>query len=120
MRTSVRSFRGEIQDPLRRAYVFVLERPGRQRVGGILGTSMLIAQHGTLDSPCTFFEMREREHYSSTLARHFRHQVLSLGYHFDAVIIPIGDPAGQIQFNRGIAGIETETHTLNSAEDGSM
>ena len=60
MRTSVRSFRGEIQDPLRRAYVFVLERPGRQRVGGILGTSMLIAQHGTLDSPCTFFEMAER------------------------------------------------------------
>jgi arginine N-succinyltransferase len=60
--------------------VFVIEDAGRRR---ILGTSMLIAQHGTRDSPCTFFELSEREHYSGTLDRHFRHRVLSLGYHFD-------------------------------------
>jgi arginine N-succinyltransferase len=77
---SLRSFRGEIADPLDRHYVFVLEEPGR---GRILGTSMLIAQHGRRESPCTFFEVAEREHYSSTLDRHFRHRVLSLGYHFD-------------------------------------
>jgi arginine N-succinyltransferase len=77
---SVRSFAGRIADPLCRSYVFVLEDPRRRRV---LGTSMLIAQHGTRESPCTFLDVTEREHYSSTLDRHFRHQVLSLGYHFD-------------------------------------
>lgn len=77
---SVRSFDGRIRDPLERTYVFVAEAP---RNGRIVGTSMIIAQHGTRDSPCTFFDVSEREHYSSTLDRHFRHQVLSIGYHFD-------------------------------------
>jgi len=77
---SCRSFQGRIEDPLARSYVFVLEDPRRRR---LLGTSMVIAQHGTRDSPCTFLDVSEREHYSSTLDRHFRHKVLSLGYHFD-------------------------------------
>ncbi len=75
---SVRSFSGRIRDPLRRHYVFVAEARGR-----VVGTSMVIAQHGTRESPCTFFDVSEREHYSSTVDRHFRHQVLSMGYHFD-------------------------------------
>lgn len=77
---SVRSFSGRIADPLRRSYVFVLEDPRR---GQVLGTSMVIAQHGTRASPCTFLDVTERESYSSTLDRHFRHQVLSIGFHFD-------------------------------------
>ena len=77
---SVRSFTGRIRDPLDRAYVFVAEAP---RTGRLVGTSMVIAKHGTRESPCTFFTVAEREHYSSTLDRHFRHTVLSLGYHFD-------------------------------------
>jgi arginine N-succinyltransferase len=77
---SCRSFAGRIRDPLERSYVFVLEEP---RSGRILGTSMVIAQHGTRESPCTFFDVSEREHYSSTIDRHFRHKVLSIGYHFD-------------------------------------
>ena len=75
---SVRSFSGSIRDPLRRQYVFVAEARGR-----VVGTSMIVAQHGTRESPCTFFTVSEREHYSSTLDRHFRHQVLSVGFHFD-------------------------------------
>jgi arginine N-succinyltransferase len=75
---SVKSFAGRIRDRLRRQYVFVAETRGR-----IVGTSMVIAQHGTRESPCTFFDVSEREHYSSTLDRHFRHPVLSIGYHFD-------------------------------------
>ena len=75
---SVRSFSGRIRDPLRRRYVFVAEARGR-----VVGTSMIVAQHGTRESPCTFFDVSEREHYSSTLDRHFRHVVLSLGFHFD-------------------------------------
>lgn len=77
---STRSFEGRIANPLERAYVFVLEDSRR---GRIVGTSMVIAQHGTHESPCTFFDVSEREHYSSTLDRHFRHRVLSIGYHFD-------------------------------------
>ena len=77
---SVRSFAGRIRDPLERHYVFVAEDPRR---GRIVGTSMVIAQHGTRESPCTFFDVSEREHYSSTIDRHFRHTVLSMGYHFD-------------------------------------
>jgi len=77
---SSRSFSGKIRDPLQRSYVFVLAEP---RSGRLLGTSMIIAQHGTRESPCTFFDVSEREHYSSTLDRHFRHRVLSIGYHFD-------------------------------------
>jgi arginine N-succinyltransferase len=77
---SVRSFDGRIRDPLERHYVFVAEDPRR---GRIVGTSMAIAQHGTRESPCTFFDVSEREHYSSTIDRHFRHTVLSMGYHFD-------------------------------------
>jgi arginine N-succinyltransferase len=77
---SCRSFAGRIRDPLDRSYVFVLEEP---RSGRLLGTSMVIAQHGTRESPCTFFAVSEREHYSGTLDRHFKHQVLSIGYHFD-------------------------------------
>ena len=44
---------------------------------------MVIAQHGTRQSPCTFLDVTERESYSSTLNRHFRHRVLSIGFHFD-------------------------------------
>ncbi len=77
---SVRSFSARVKDPLARHYVFVAEEP---RTGRIVGTSMVIAQHGTRESPCTFFDVSEREHYSSTLDRHFRHPVLSIGYHFD-------------------------------------
>jgi arginine N-succinyltransferase len=78
LRRSARSFSGSIRDPLKRHHVFVAEARGR-----VVGTSMLIAQHGTRESPCTFFDVSEREHYSSTLDRHFRHVVLSLGFHFD-------------------------------------
>jgi arginine N-succinyltransferase len=77
---SVRSFSTRIRNPLERMYVFVAEEPRSRRV---VGTSMVIAQHGTRESPCTFFDVSEREHYSGTLDRHFKHQVLSIGYHFD-------------------------------------
>ncbi len=77
---SIASFTGRIEDPLDRAYVFVAEAP---RTGRLVGTSMVIAKHGTHESPCTFFTVTEKEHYSSTLDRHFRHTLLSLGYHFD-------------------------------------
>ena len=49
----------------------------------IIGTSMIIAQHGTKDAPHIYFEVTEAENYSATLDKHFRHKVLSIGYNYD-------------------------------------
>jgi arginine N-succinyltransferase len=77
---SVRSFSGRIADPLAREYLFVLEDP---RTGALLGTSLVIAQHGTYESPHIYYEVGQREHYSASLGRHFRHTVLSIGYNYE-------------------------------------
>jgi arginine N-succinyltransferase len=77
---SIRSFSGRIQKPLDREYLFVLEEP---KSGKVIGTSMVIAQHGTRDAPHVYLEVSQREHYSQTLDKHFRHIVLSIGYHYE-------------------------------------
>jgi arginine N-succinyltransferase len=77
---STRSFSGKIRHPLEREYVFVLEDVARQR---IIGSSIIIAQHGTRESPHVFFNVSEREHYSASLDKHLKHKVLSIGYHYD-------------------------------------
>jgi arginine N-succinyltransferase len=76
---SVRSFSGKIKDPFEREYLFVLEDVGREQ---LVGTSMIIAQHGTFESPHIYYDVTEREHYSATLGSHFRHKVLSIGYNY--------------------------------------
>jgi len=76
---SVRSFAGKIQDPFEREYLFVLENAKSEEV---VGTSMVIAQHGTKEAPHTYYEVSEREHYSASLDRHFRHKVLSIAYNY--------------------------------------
>jgi arginine N-succinyltransferase len=103
---SSRSFAGKVRDPLGRSYVFVLEEP---RTGRVLGTSMIIAQHGTRESPCTFFDVSEREHYSGTLDRHFRHKVLSIGYHFEGpseiggLVVHPEDRGGEVRPGKQLA-----------------
>ena len=77
---SARSFDGRIRDPFEREYLFVMEET---RTGKVVGTSLIIAQHGTRDAPHIFFDVYEKEHYSSSVDRHFRHRVLSIGYNFD-------------------------------------
>jgi len=77
---SMKSFSGKIKDPFEREYLFVLEDVRNQLV---IGTSMIIAQHGTYDAPHIFYEVSTREHYSATVDRHFRHKVLSIGYNYD-------------------------------------
>jgi arginine N-succinyltransferase len=76
----VRSFSGRIAEPRGREYVFVLEDLKNQV---IIGTSMIIAQHGTKEAPHIYFEVTDAEHYSATLDKHFRHRVLSIGYNYD-------------------------------------
>ena len=76
---SIKSFTGSIEDALARQYLFVAEDLANK---ALVGTSMIIAQHGTYESPHIYYEVSEREHYSATLDRHFRHKVLSIGYNY--------------------------------------
>ena len=76
---SVRSFAGKVRDPFEREYLFVLENASSQQV---VGTSLVIAQHGTKEAPHTYYEVSEREHYSASQDRHFRHKVLSIAYNY--------------------------------------
>lgn len=78
--TSVRSFSGRIRDPMEREYLFVLEDT---RTGRLVGTSMVLAQHGTYEAPHVFFEVSKRQSYSSTIDRHFEHTVLSIAYQYE-------------------------------------
>ena len=77
---SARSFDGRIRDPFEREYLFVLEDA---RSGKVVGSSLIIAQHGTRDAPHIFFDVYEKEHYSHSVDKHFRHRVLSIGYNFE-------------------------------------
>jgi arginine N-succinyltransferase len=77
---SIRSFAGKVKDPKDALYLFVLEDLKSHHLSG---TSLIIAKHGTRDAPHVYFDVSEREHYSATLDRHFRHQVLSIGYNYD-------------------------------------
>jgi arginine N-succinyltransferase len=74
------SFNGLIEAAFEREYVFVLEDLVAQH---IVGTSQVIAQHGTRESPHLFFEVSEFERYSNTIDRHFKHQTLRLGSNYD-------------------------------------
>ena len=77
---SVRSFSGKLKEPFEREYLFVLE-DAKQR--NIIGTSMVIAQHGTREAPHIYFQVTDAEHYSASIDRHFKHKVLSIGYNYD-------------------------------------
>jgi arginine N-succinyltransferase len=80
LETSERSFSGDIRDPRKREYVFVLwDREERRAVG----TSMIIAQLGRRGVPYIYLEVREEEKYSGTLDRHYIHRVLTTRYSYD-------------------------------------
>jgi arginine N-succinyltransferase len=80
LRTSERSFRGEIRDPRRREYVFVL---WDRQIDQAIGTSMVIAQLGHRDAPYIYFDVRREEKYSATLDRHFVHTILATRYSYE-------------------------------------
>lgn len=77
---SRRSSLGELKDPGRCQYMFVLAGVDS---GRIAGTSTIFAQHGHPDAPHIFFDVIEDERYSVTLDRHFRHTFLRLGFNYD-------------------------------------
>lgn len=77
---SVRSFHGRVRSPLRREYLFVMED---LETGTLIGTSQVIAQHGTREAPHIYFAMLQEQRYSATIDRHFNHRVLRLGFDHD-------------------------------------
>jgi arginine N-succinyltransferase len=76
---SQRSFAGEVKDPKKREYVFVLVDADRKQV---VGTSMIIAQLGRRDAPYIYLDVLEEEKYSQTLDKHFHHTLLRIGYSY--------------------------------------
>lgn len=105
---SVRSFSGKIRDPLEREYLFVLEDTS---TGELVGTSMILARHGSYEAPHVFFEVSKRQNYSASIDKHFEHTVLSIAYHYDGpteigglVVNPSargkGKPGKQLSFVR--------------------
>ena len=80
LESSERSFSGEIEDPARREYVFLLYDRVADRA---VGTSMIIGQLGRRDAPYIYFDVRREEKYSATLDRHFVHTILHTTYSYD-------------------------------------
>lgn len=76
---SVKSFAGKV--PKEEAeYLFVLEDIDVQRV---IGTSLILAKHGTPKYPHYFFQILEKKRQSSNLGVGFIHNVLRLGENTD-------------------------------------
>lgn len=57
-------------------YMFVIEDLERECV---VGSSLILAKHGTPESPHTFFQVRKENRFSQDLGVGFIHQVLELG-----------------------------------------
>jgi arginine N-succinyltransferase len=77
---SSRSFAQRVKNPLRREYLFVMEDT---TTGILVGTSQILAQHGTREEPHIFFDVLSEERYSATIDRHFRHTMLRIGFDHD-------------------------------------
>jgi arginine N-succinyltransferase len=77
---SVRSFAGETRKRSRAVYIFCAEDIETRKLAG---ASMIIAKHGTPESPHFYLEMDSDERYSHTLRKMFRHTYLRLRYSMD-------------------------------------
>lgn len=77
---SMAAFSGEIRNKGEADYIFCLEDLDSQR---IIGTSMIMAQHGTKEIPHFYFQVLRLEKFSQTIHSGIVHQVLRLGYDMD-------------------------------------
>ena len=80
IRRCERSFQGRIRERSRAVYLFCAEEAGN---GRLAGASMIIAKHGTPQSPHYYLEIDSDERYSPTLRKAFRHTYLRLRYSMD-------------------------------------
>jgi len=80
LEASEKSFLGQIENPRRRKYVFLIR--DRER-GEAVGTSTIVAQLGRRDAPYIYLDVSTEEKYSSSTDLHFHHQVLRIGFSYD-------------------------------------
>lgn len=80
LEASEKSFLGQIENPRRRKYVFLIRDLA---LGEAVGTSMIVAQLGRRDAPYIYVDVSTEEKYSSSTDRHFQHQVLRIGFSYD-------------------------------------
>lgn len=71
---STKSFAGELKKE-ECEYIFVVEDTETERV---VGSSLILAKHGTKDEPHFYFKVTKKEHFSSDLGIGFVHQILKL------------------------------------------
>jgi len=72
---SALSFCGKAESREQGVYIFVLEDVTSH---AIIGAAMILAKHGTPDSPHYYLELAEDQRYSKTLEKMFRHTYLTL------------------------------------------
>lgn len=72
-----RSFRDQLKNKMEGKYIFIAEDLEHHRV---LGTSLIAAQHGTVESPHFYFEVDSEEKFSETIQTGFIHGTLKLKY----------------------------------------
>ncbi len=80
IRKSIDSFSGNIEDKFARHYIFVLESLDDH---ALLGTSTVIARHGSPQEPHMYFELKEIQKYSETIHSGIIHKVLRLKFEDD-------------------------------------
>ena len=74
---SLGSFHDQLTNKFEGKYIFVAEDVATKKV---LGTSMIAAQHGTVDAPHFYFEVASEERFSETINTGFIHGTLKLKY----------------------------------------
>lgn len=80
LQVSRQSFDQVYRRPRFRDYLFVLEDAQKNQ---LIGSCLIIAQHGTHERPAVYFDMREEQKFSSTLDKYFIHPVLQLRFDYD-------------------------------------
>jgi arginine N-succinyltransferase len=80
LEASEKSFLGQIENPRRRKYVFLIQD---RELGEAVGTSMIVAQLGRRDAPYIYLDVSSEEKYSSSTDLHFHHTVLRIGFSYD-------------------------------------
>ena len=78
--SSYKSFRGASASMEESEYFFVVEDVEKKKV---VGTSLIMAKHGTEEFPHTYFDVGKKEKYSKELGIGFIHQTLKLSYDSD-------------------------------------
>ena len=74
---SISSFQDKLSNKMEGKYIFVAVDTETDRV---LGTSLIAAQHGTVEAPHFYFEVGSEEKFSDTINTGFIHGTLNLKY----------------------------------------